>query len=366
VSRWLWPTVAALALVLGVVGGFAGGVLQDARDGEPAVQPATLDPTSIETAAPLTKDKADLVNVAKALVPSTVQVFAEYQGVADGATGSGFVFDKRGHVITNNHVVADAAKDAGAIAILDQDGHRYPAKLIGRSAVYDIAVLEIPQVRKIKPAALGSTSSLQVGETVVAIGSPLGLSSTVTAGIVSALHRPVSTGDSADQMSYISAVQTDAAINPGNSGGPLVNLLGKVVGVNSAIATAGGDSQGQGGNIGVGFAIPVDQVKVTAAQILRSGHARYPVVGAQVATGGVSTQGARIESVTKGSPADRAGLRDGDRITEVGGLRVADGIGLIVAIRTHQPGEKVRFTVVRDGTGRTITITLGSHIDEAS
>jgi len=354
--------MAALALVLGLVGGFAGASLHDSTEDTPVPGTGGLDPASIETRAPLAADQASVVKVADALLPVTVQVLSEYQGVKDGATGSGFVFDRLGHVVTNNHVVADAASDGGPIEVVDQAGNEYDATLVGRSTVYDLAVLSVPAIKKIAPAALGSAERLRVGETVVAIGSPLGLTSTVTAGIVSALHRPVSTGDSADHLSYINAVQTDAAINPGNSGGPLVNLRGQVVGVNSAIATAGG-SEGESGSIGVGFAIPIDQVKVTAHQILRTGHATYPVVGAQVTTAGNDTAGARIRSVTKGSPASDAGLHAGDRVTAVDGQRVADGIGLIVAIRAHQPGETVTFTVVNGGSERTVKVKLGSEVD---
>jgi putative serine protease PepD len=187
------------------------------------------------------------------------------------------------------------------------------------------------------------------------------LSSTVTAGIVSALDRPVTTGDSADDASYINAVQTDAAINPGNSGGPLVNLLGQVVGVNSAIATTGG-IQDEAGSIGVGFAIPIEQVRTTAAQILATGQARYPIIGAKVQTGDDTGDGAEISSVDKGTPAAKAGLQKGDIVKAVDGQRVTDGIGLIVAIRTHQPGETVRFTVSHAGKEKDVDITLGGQV----
>jgi putative serine protease PepD len=158
-------------------------------------------------------------------------------------------------------------------------------------------------------------------------------------------------------------VQTDAAINPGNSGGPLVDLQGRVVGVNSAIATTGGSFSGeQSGNIGVGFAIPIEQVKITADQILKTGEASYPVIGAKVRTGDTSGDGARIDEVVSGTPADEAGLQEDDLVTAVEGDRVTDGIALIVAIRTHQPGDTIEFTVVRDGQERTVEITLGSEV----
>jgi putative serine protease PepD len=203
---------------------------------------------------------------------------------------------------------------------------------------------------------------LRVGDQVVAFGSPLGLSSTVTSGIVSALNRPVTTSDSGSTSSYINAVQTDAAINPGNSGGPLVDLSGRVVGVNSAIATTGSTMAGQSGNIGVGFAIPIDQVKITADQILRTGRAHYPVIGASVDTRAATDSGAKILAVTSGSPAASAGLKKGDVVTDVEKEKVADGIALIVAIRAHQPGETVRFTVQRGDNVLQLRITLGSQV----
>ena len=177
---------------------------------------------------------------------------------------------------------------------------------------------------------------------------------------MSAIDRPVTTG-SDDESSYINAVQTDAAINPGNSGGPLVNLRGQVVGVNSAIATTGGAFAGEAGNIGVGFAIPMEQVKVTAAQILSSGEAKYPVIGANVNTGD-RRGGAEIVDVPAGTPAAVAGLEEGDIVTAVGDKKVNDGISLIVAIRSHQPGETIRLTVLRDGDEVKVDITLDAKV----
>ena len=273
------------------------------------------------------------------------------------------MIDDAGHVITNNHVVEQAASDDGPIEIVDQDGNRYEATVVGRSPVYDLAVLYCDEAKEMKPAALGESQALRVGDPVVAIGSPLGLSSTVTAGIVSALQRPVTTGDSTEESSYINAVQTDAAINPGNSGGPLVNMLGQVIGVNSAIATTGGTTGGdQAGNIGVGFAIPIEQVKVTADQILRTGEARYPVIGAKVQTGQRDGSGAEIDEVIEDTPAEDAGLEKGDIVIALEGQKVTDGIALIVSIRSHQPGETLTFTVVRDGDEKDIDVTLDSEV----
>jgi putative serine protease PepD len=367
VGGWVWPVVALLALVVGVIGGVVGAagfrIVDEATD-SPALVSEGLGGVDLATEAPLEAEDGTVANVAAAVLPSTVQIIAAYGGDDQGATGSGFVLDRQGHVVTNNHVVAEAADDGGRIQVVDQDGNRFEASVVGRSAVYDLAVLVADGMAgEYEPTSLGASSKLRVGETVVAIGSPLGLSSTVTAGIVSALQRPVTTGDPDSQASYINAVQTDAAINPGNSGGPLVNLLGQVVGVNSAIATTGGGfGSSEAGNIGVGFAIPVEQVRITADQILRTGEAQYPVIGAQVRTGSDDGSGAEIQKVNAGSPAEVGGLEEGDVVVAVDGARVTDGISLIVSIRTHQPGEEIEFTVDRDGQQRTVTVELDGEI----
>lgn len=363
VPGWLWPMVVALALVVGLMGGAVGGMAWTVLDDSfsSGQVDAGLDGVDTETAAPLPADNGSIAAVAQRVLPSTVQIVAEFGGDDEGATGSGFVLDRQGHVITNNHVVADAAEKDGPIRIVDQEGNSWPARVVGRSKVYDLAVLYSKGARDLRPASLGESAVLHVGDEVVAFGSPLGLTSTVTAGIVSSLNRPVTTGDNADDLSYINAVQTDAAINPGNSGGPLVDLQGRVVGVNSAIATTGGLS-GTSGNIGVGFAIPVEQVRITADQILRTGEARYPVVGATVKTGRSDVDGAEIEEVLADSPAESGGLRSGDVVVRINGQRVTDGIALIVAIRTHRPGETVALVVERDGAERTVEVTLDSKV----
>ncbi|MCD4526430.1 S1C family serine protease [Nocardioides sp. cx-173] len=364
VGGWVWPAVAAVALVVGVIGGVAGSVGYEALDDDtpdiPGAVGGGLDEVDTASLPPLSAEQeGSVAAVAEAVLPSTVQIVAQLDEEKGGATGSGFVLDKQGHIITNNHVVESAAEEDGEIEIVDQDGNRYDATVVGRSPVYDLAVLYAEDASALPPASLGRSKRLRVGEGVVAIGSPLGLSSTVTAGIVSSLNRPVTTGESSDDSSYINAVQTDAAINPGNSGGPLVDLRGQVVGVNSAIATNGGGTfSGQAGNIGVGFAIPVEQVAITADQILKTGESSYPVIGAKVQTGLSDGRGATIDEVVGDSPAEDAGLEKGDVITSVEGDRVTDGIALIVAIRTHQPGETIRFTYLREGDERTAEVTL--------
>jgi putative serine protease PepD len=359
----VWPLVSVLALVIGLIGGvFGGAAYENIRSNSTEGRVSGgLGEAGTVSKAPLRPGNRSVASVAQRLLPSTIQVLAQYQGRKDGATGSGFVLDRAGHYITNNHVVADAVENHGPIEIVDENGDKYDAKVVGRSPTYDLAVLYVAGGPQLPPASLGSAQVLRVGDQVVAFGSPLGLSSTVTAGIVSALNRPVTTSDTGADSSYINAVQTDAAINPGNSGGPLVDLTGQVVGVNSAIATTG-STTGESGNIGVGFAIPIDQVKITADQILRTGEARYPVIGATVNTGDTSAVGAKILSVGSDSPASRAGLKKGDLVTEIGGENVPDGIALIVAIRAHQPGDTVTFTVRRGSSQMSVRITLGSQV----
>jgi putative serine protease PepD len=349
---WTWPLISAVALLLGLAGGAIGGALVAGGDnGSGGVLKVER-----RTAPPLDTDNTSIAAVSAKVLPSTVQIIAEYAGKPQGATGSGFVFDKQGHVITNNHVVAQAADDDGPIEVIDHDGRHMTATVVGRSADYDIAVLEVKGAQDLPPAAIGSSEQMHVGETVVAFGSPLGLSATVTSGIISAVNRPVTTGDGSDS-SYINAVQTDAAINPGNSGGPLVDLRGQVIGVNSAIASLGSSgASDEGGNIGVGFAIPIEQVQVTTDQILRTGEAQYPVIGANV-RGSEKLDGATVESIAAGSPASRTDLKVGDVITKVDGKPVTGSSDVVVAVRTHQPGEKVTLTVRRGG--KTLEIVVG-------
>lgn len=357
---WTWPLVSALALLLGIAGGAVGGALVANDDGDSTDSGGVLE-VERRTAAPLEADNTSVAAVSAKVLPSTVQIVAEYNGKAQGATGSGFVYDTEGHVITNNHVVAEAAEEDGAIDVIDHDGRHMKARVVGRSGVYDLAVLEVEGAEDLTPAAIGSSTQMHVGETVVAFGSPLGLSATVTSGIVSAVNRPVTTGDGTDS-SYINAVQTDAAINPGNSGGPLVNLQGQVIGVNSAIASLGGSLTGdEGGNIGVGFAIPIEQVEVTTNQILRTGEAKYPVIGANV-RGTEKLDGARVESISAGSPAADADLKVGDVIVRVDGKPVTGSIDVVVAVRAHQPGEKVTLMVRRDGKTFEVEVGLDAKV----
>jgi putative serine protease PepD len=360
---WAWPVLVVLALVVGSVGGAVAGALVSSIGGNGEVPIIGTDNSADNGAAsPLKVDNGSISAVAAKVLPSTVQVQAK--GGADGdpgggATGSGFVLDDKDHVITNNHVVADAT-GPGELKVVDSSGREHAAKIVGRSPVYDIAVLTVSNPHGLRPASIGTSAEPQVGNTVVAIGSPLGLSSTVTSGIISATDRPVTTGNDAQQSSYINAIQTDAAINPGNSGGPLVDMRGQVIGVNSAIATTGGAIGGEAGNIGVGFAIPMKQVRVTATQIIATGEARYPIIGASVNT--AKKDGAKVSDVPEGTPAADAGLKAGDVVTKIDGRRVTDGIDLIVAIRSHQPGEVVDLSVLRSGEHKSLKIKLDSKV----
>ena len=351
-----WLALTAVSLVVGLVGGVLGTLAalagsDDERRG--FSRPSRAVPIDSDP-APLPADNTSVAEVANQLLPSVVQI--RVRNGVDGASGSGFVLDRRGHVVTNAHVVA-AAEEDGRISVVLPDQTERSADLVGTSDSYDLAVLEV-EPRGLAAARLGSSGALQVGQPVVAFGSPLGLTSTVTSGIVSALDRPVNAGGGGAQ-SYINAIQTDAAINPGNSGGPLVDLRGRVVGVNSAIATVGGSYSGEAGNIGVGFAIPIDQVKLTARQLIRTGRAVYPVIGASVQTGGEN--GALVNKVSSDSPAEDAGLVSGDVIVRIDGEPLTDGIGLIVAIRSHVPGDTIVLDYRRDGEPRSTEVVLGGQ-----
>ncbi|HWD79725.1 MAG TPA: trypsin-like peptidase domain-containing protein [Kribbella sp.] len=351
-------TIAALvALVIGVVAGAGAATAVVALDGR-NVPVATQPDPPVGTGADPKIRTGSVSAVAATLLPSVVQLKVEGSDNS-GATGSGFVIDNAGHILTNNHVVEGAAK-GGSIQVVTNDNKTATARLVGRSPAYDLAVVQVTGITA-PSVQFGRSESAVVGQDVVAIGSPLGLAGTVTSGIISAKNRPVTTGDDPNQASsYISALQTDAAINPGNSGGPLVDMNARVIGVNSAIATVPGAGEGQSGSIGLGFAIPIDQARRTAQQLIATGQASYPVIGASVDM--TFEGGGRVSVVTPSSPAARAGLRSGDVITAINNQTVDSAEVLIVAIRTHQPGEAVRLTYERSGRSRTVTLTLGQQI----
>jgi putative serine protease PepD len=298
-----------------------------------------------------------IANLAARVIPGVVSISVS---ASDGSgTGSGFFLSSDGYILTNNHVV-DAAATRGTISVAISTGKKYTAKIVGRDSSYDLAVLKI-DVTGAPTLQLGDSEKVAVGDAVIAIGSPLGLAGTVTSGIISAKNRPVTTGSDSGESSFINALQTDAAINPGNSGGPLVDATGAVVGVNSAIASLGSSAGGQSGSIGLGFAIPINQAKKTAEQLIKTGSATYPIMGIAVDTRYTGT-GALISSeangVTNGGPADKAGLKAGDLIIAIDGVEVNTSDELIVAIRSRNVGDKVEIKFKRNAITREVSVTL--------
>ena len=361
------------ALLGGTGGVFAGAAL---HGGSPTGTTVTLggsgSPVSSPSGAAGTGRSA--ASVAAAVLPSFVVLDVSGAGVAD--TGSGVILSGDGYVLTNNHVVA-AAASGGTVRATFNDGTAAAARIVGTDAASDLAVVKVDKTG-LHAATLGRSATLRVGDPVLAVGSPLGLSGTVTSGIVSALDRPVTTSDSSGgsggsgsggsassssaNPTVLDAIQTDAAVNPGNSGGPLVDLAGQVIGVNSAIASLGSNASGssQSGSIGVGFAIPIDQAKVIAGQLIKTGHASHAVLGVSVTdvTAADGSSQAQLRQVTAAGPAAKVGLAAGDVITAVGTTPITTTESLIATVRTHQPGERVPLTYRRRGTVRTVTLTL--------
>ena len=311
----------------------------------------------VETNNKVERAPDSIAALAARVIPAVVSI--SVKGSSGSGTGSGFFLDSNGYILTNNHVV-EAAATRGTITVELSNGRKYGAKLIGRDNSYDLAVLKI-DVTSAPTLQLGNSDLAQVGDSVIAIGSPLGLSGTVTSGIISSKNRAVTTGNGSGESSFINALQTDAAINPGNSGGPLVDSTGAVIGVNSAIATLGSSSQT--GSIGLGFAIPINQAKKTAEQLIKTGFATYPIMGISVDTRFTGT-GALISSdgagVTPAGPADKAGLKAGDIITTLDGIEINNSDELIVAIRSKSVGDKVKIKYTRNNISREATVTLAA------
>ncbi|MEV6571641.1 trypsin-like peptidase domain-containing protein [Streptomyces sp. NPDC051577] len=360
----LWQVVAlavGVALLAGGVGGFLG-VLAERRSSTRLELPQAA--VDSEGRAP-----ESVAGIAASALPGVVTLHVS--GGGGSGTGTGFVLDPQGHILTNNHVVADA-KD---ITVTFSSGESVPAELVGRDGGYDLAVVKVNGVRGLRPLALGNSENVKVGDPVVAIGAPFDLSNTVTAGIISATGRPITAGgDKGDgsDISYVDALQTDAPINPGNSGGPLLDARARVIGINSAIrgADKGGDADEedrQSGSIGLGFAIPVNQGKRVAEELISTGHATHPVIGVTLDMQ-YKGDGARVGAkgadgkppVVADGPGARAGIRAGDVITKVDGQRVHGGDELIIKIRAHRPGDSLNLTVLRDGRERTLDVVLGS------
>jgi putative serine protease PepD len=345
-------TAILIALVVGVVGGAFGASSSGSLFGRSV--------NLVKTTSAVERPAGSVAEIAQRVLPSVVSI--EAQSGRGGSTGSGFIIDSRGYILTNNHVIASSAMSGGDIRVRLNDGFSYDAKVIGRDSSYDLAVIKIV-APNLKALQFGDSDEVAVGDSVIAIGSPLGLSGTVTLGIISAKDRAVTAGGDDAESAFINALQTDAAINPGNSGGPLVNSTGAVIGVNSAIASLGTSFSGQSGSIGLGFAIPINQARKTADQLIKTGKATYPVMGISVDMN-YSGDGAMIAktgvAIVPGGAAAKAGLKAGDIITEIDGRAITSSDELIVAIRSHNVGEKIEVTYKRNGVSKTVTLTLSA------
>jgi len=349
--------VVAVAVVAGLLAGMVGGVgayvVAEKRSSLTLTSPGTVLPQSDADLS--ARPNGSIAAVAAAVLPTVVQI--EERNGTDGGTGSGFVLRSDGYILTNNHVVAGAAA-GGTLTVTFQDGTTKDAKIVGRDSSYDLAVVKV-DATGLTASTLGNSDGVVVGDTAVAIGSPLGLEGTVTSGIISSLNRPVTAGGSGES-SYINAIQTDAAINPGNSGGPLVDAKGRVIGVNSAIASLGQTSTGQqAGSIGLGFAIPINQAKRVAEEIISTGKSSHPIIGVSVDLT-YAGPGALVKKVNPGGPSDKAGIKAGDIIVKVDGRTVADSTEMVVAIRSHVPGDTITIAVKDDSGTRDVQVTLAA------
>jgi putative serine protease PepD len=313
----------------------------------------------VNTEDAIERAPGSIADLASRVIPGVVSISVAAGG--DSGTGSGFFLSSDGYVLTNNHVV-EAAATRGSITVAISTGKKYTATIVGRDSSYDLAVLKI-DVTGAPSLQLGDSDKAQVGDAVIAIGSPLGLTGTVTSGILSAKNRAVTTGSGAGESSFINALQTDAAINPGNSGGPLVDGTGAVIGVNSAIASLGSLAGGQSGSIGLGFAIPINQAKKTAEQLIKTGSATYPIMGIAIDTrytGAGALISSEVNGITPNGPAAKAGLKAGDLIIEINGKEIQSSDELIVAIRSQNVGDQVKIKFKRNAITRVVTVTLAA------
>ncbi|WCD98009.1 trypsin-like peptidase domain-containing protein [Streptomyces sp. HUAS 31] len=364
--------LAAVLIAALVAGGLGGGLGYTLAKNDDNTSSTTV--SASDSGGSVKRDPGTVAGVAAKALPSTVTIQAE-SSAGEGGTGTGFVFDTEGHIVTNNHVVADAV-DGGKLTATFPNGKRYDAEVVGHAQGYDVAVIKLKSAPSdLKPLTLGDSDKVAVGDSTIAIGAPFGLSNTVTTGIISAKNRPVASSDgTGSNASYMSALQTDASINPGNSGGPLLDAQGNVIGINSAIQSAANGMGGtsQSGSIGLGFAIPINQAKYVAQQLIKTGKPVYAKIGASVSledTGNgakITEQGASgSDAVEAGGPAAKAGLKPGDVITKLDDSVIDSGPTLIGEIWTHQPGDKVTITYERGGKTHTVELTLGSRTGDS-
>ena len=358
--RWLpW---AALGGALVVGGGLGAGIVAATNSSTPAAASTTANAASSGQVS-----ACDVTSVANQVIPSVVTISA--RGTDGGGTGSGEIIKSDGYIVTNNHVIAIAA-NGGSVEVQFSDGQTAPATIVGRDPLTDLAVLKVNTSAKLKPIAIGSSSSVVVGQATVVIGAPLGLSGTVTSGIISALDRTIEVpGENDSSALLVSAIQTDAAINPGNSGGSMVNCSGQLIGIPSAGASVPSSSgESNGGSIGLGFAIPVNLAMTIADDIIATGsvsHAYFglsaaPIPPSAAAQAGVP-EGLYVQSVAPGGPAARAGLRSGDVITKINGAPATSTVQLQELTLTKKPGDTVPLEYSRDGQSATATVTLGTQ-----
>ncbi|SDI87851.1 putative serine protease PepD [Frankineae bacterium MT45] len=365
-------TVLVAAVTAAIVGGGVGAATVALVDHNSNNSSSAGLRVSTATGQNTAKIDGTVTAAAAKIQPSVVTI--NVTGSQESGTGSGVILRSDGYILTNDHVVS-VAGNGGSISVVTTDGQTGSASIVGVDAADDLAVVKVSGLKNLTSATFAKSAAVQVGQSVVAVGAPLGLSDTVTSGIVSNTARPVRSGD--NDQAVFEAIQTDAAINPGNSGGPLVDLNGNVIGINAAIATAnsGGLSiPGQtteSGSIGIGFAIPSDEASRIASELITSGKATHAVIGVTVqsSANGSSGQssstpavvGATIQDVTANGPAAAAGLKSGDVVTAVDSQRVQDADSLIAAIRSHAPGDTVVLTYTRSGGApQKAKVTLGT------
>ena len=364
----LAATAVAGALLLSGASAVAGAAVYDTWFDEPTTasvsgqEPTDAPPAADDEAQPVATD-GSVEAVARKVMPSVVRI--DVASPTGAGSGSGIVLTEDGQILTNAHVVESAAQ-GGLVTVSFEDGSTANAEVLGTDMLTDTAVLQAEDVSGLTPASIGDSSALRVGQDVIAIGSPFGLDSTVTSGIVSALDRPVSVGsDERGNSTTYPAIQTDAAINPGNSGGPLVDLEGRVVGINSSIRTASSSALGQGGSIGLGFAIPIEPVLPIVEQLADGETPTHARLGISVSDVRPTEEnpvphGAVVMEVAAGSTAAESGLEQGDVITRVDDRRIGGADSLVATIRSYRPGDEVELTFVRDGEEQTVTLELDS------
>ena len=342
-----------VAVTMAVIAGGIGGVIGNV--GGDSLLDAGAKFVSVNNSIERAPDSISAL--AAKVLPSVVSISIRNGSL--GGAGTGFVIRSDGYILANNHVIEGVAS-GGSLRVSFDDGKTVNGKIVGRDSAYDLAVIKV-NLKGLTALQFGDSDKVLVGDSVIAIGSPLGLAGTVTSGIISAKDRAVTAGSGNSESSFINALQTDAAINPGNSGGPLVDKSGAVIGVNSAIATLDSSSS-QVGSIGLGFAIPINQARRTAEQLITTGKSSHPIIGVSLDTR-YSGGGARIAEVLDGSPAAKSGIAVGDTIIEIDGKTVESADELIVAVRAKQPGDSVKLLLLANGSKRTVTVVLAASSD---